>query len=112
MRPVELFAPRGARRLDVAWEDGSRTSYEHLVLRAFCPCAHCQGHQGPIGFRSEAETTDSLELDDVFEVGQYAVGLGWADGHSTGIYTYRFLRELARADGMSRDARRELTFER
>lgn len=112
--PIELRAPRSARRLEIVWDDGATTGYEHLVLRALCPCAHCQGHQGPIQWSSAVESAGeaALELDDVFEVGQYAIGLGWADGHATGIYTYRYLRELARAEGLPRDEQRGLTFER
>lgn len=112
--PVELRAPRSARRLEIVWSDGITTAYEHVVLRALCPCAHCQGHQGPVQWveGTEGAPESALELDDVFEVGQYAIGLSWADGHSTGIYTYRYLRELAKADGLPRDAQRELTFDR
>jgi DUF971 family protein len=32
-------------------------------------------------------------------VGNYAVGLAWADSHSGGIYTFEYLRDLARLDG-------------
>lgn len=112
--PVELRAPRGARILEIVWSDGATTSYEHVVLRALCPCAHCQGHQGPVqwveGIESAPET--ALDLDDVFEVGQYAIGLSWADGHSTGIYSYRYLLDLATAEGMPRAEQRALTFDR
>jgi DUF971 family protein len=112
--PVEIRAPRGARRLEIVWADGATTGYEHVVLRALCPCAHCQGHNGPIQW---VEGTDeaapaALELDDVFEVGQYAIGLGWVDGHATGIYTFRYLLALASAESLSREAQHALTFER
>ncbi len=92
--PVELRAPRGARVMEIEWSDGVTSSYRHVVLRGFCPCAHCQGHQGPVVFFDPGEQA-SHELDLVEPVGNYAVRLGWSDGHSTGIYTFRFLRELA-----------------
>lgn len=112
--PVELRAPRGARRLEIVWDDGRTTSYEHVVLRALCPCAHCQGHQGPVQWVHGTEELgeSAVELDDVFEVGQYALGLTWADGHATGIYTFRYLRDLAKAEGLPREAQRALTFDR
>lgn len=112
--PVEIRAPRGARRLEIVWDDERTTAYEHVVLRALCPCAHCQGHQGPIQW--VAGTDDAPEsavlLDDIFEVGQYAIGLAWMDGHSTGLYTFKYLDALAKAEGMSRDQQRALTFDR
>jgi DUF971 family protein len=92
--PVELRAPRGARRLEIDWADGSSTAFRHVVLRGFCPCAHCQGHHGPVAWVDGAEAAD-LELVDVEQVGNYALRLGWGDRHATGIYTFRFLRELA-----------------
>lgn len=92
--PVELRAPRGARLMEIEWSDGATTSYRHLILRGFCPCAHCQGHHGPILWVEGAESA-SHELTSIEEVGNYAVQLGWADGHATGIYSFRYLRELA-----------------
>jgi DUF971 family protein len=35
-----------------------------------------------------------LELREIEQVGNYALGLTWADGHKTGIYSFRFLRAL------------------
>lgn len=91
--PVELHAPRGAVVLEIVWSDGLRSSFSHRLLRGFCPCAYCQGHQGPIRWAQTAPAQD-VAIDDIEEVGNYAVRLGWADGHTTGIYTFRFLRQL------------------
>ena len=91
--PIELRAPRGATTLEIAWSNGSTTRYRHAILRGFCPCAHCQGHQGPIHWAEEA-SDDDVEILEIEEVGNYAVRLVFADGHSTGIYTFELLREL------------------
>lgn len=91
--PVELRAPRGARVLEIVWSDGLTSTFAHRLLRGFCPCAYCQGHQGPIRWAEGAPEQD-LAIDDIEEVGRYALRLGWADGHTTGIYSFRFLREL------------------
>lgn len=34
------------------------------------------------------------ELADITLVGMYGMGARWADGHSTGIYTFEHLRRL------------------
>lgn len=91
--PVELRAPEGARLMEIDWSDGTTTSHPHLLLRGFCPCAHCQGHHGPLVWVEGAEHA-SLELASIEEVGNYAIQLAWGDGHATGIYSFRFLREL------------------
>ena len=88
--PIEVRAPRGARVMHVAFEDGHEGVYPHELLRGYCPCAQCQGHSGPIRFVPGGD----LELVDIAEVGNYALRLTWGDGHSTGIYSFRFLREL------------------
>ncbi len=38
---------------------------------------------------------DELKLADARLIGQYALALGFASGHATGIYTFRYLRSLA-----------------
>lgn len=88
--PIEVRAPRGARRLEIEFEDGHRASYPHEILRGYCPCAVCQGHQGPIRFVAGGDQ----ELLEVAEVGDYALRFSWGDGHATGIYTFSFLRDL------------------
>lgn len=37
---------------------------------------------------------EEQRLTEVVLVGQYAVQIGFASGHSTGIYTFRNLRSL------------------
>lgn len=109
--PIELRAPRGARRLEIDWDDGSTSAYRHAILRGFCPCAHCQGHHGPVSWVLGAEEKD-LELAEVAEVGNYALQLTWGDGHGTGIYTFRFLRELDPVGQADVEDVRELRFSR
>lgn len=94
LTPVEVRAPRGARQMEIDWADGHRSLLPHAVLRGYCPCAHCQGHEGPITYTPQDESTGALELVDLEEVGNYALRLAWGDGHGTGIYSFRFLREL------------------
>jgi DUF971 family protein len=93
-QPVELRAPRGAKHVEIVWADGKVTSYENDVLRGFCPSALWQGHQGPLRYIAGGQA----ELLDVEEVGSYGLKLTWPD-NNTGIYTFRFLRQLGEIDG-------------
>jgi DUF971 family protein len=94
---IELRAPRGATVMEIDWSDGTTARYPHALLRGFCPCAHCQGHQGPIQWAGGQWESDpsATELADIEEMGNYALRLAWADGHSTGLYTFVHLRQLA-----------------
>jgi DUF971 family protein len=90
IRPVELKAPHGAQDLVIRWADGQLDKLPHRILRGFCPCAACQGHSGTIRFQAGG----NLELREIEQVGNYALGLRWGDGHDSGIYSFRFLRSL------------------
>lgn len=89
-------SPRGARTTEIDWGDGHKGIYPHEVLRGYCPCASCQGHSGSITFKP-AEGI-ALELEEIGTVGNYALALTWFDGHSSGIYAYKYLRSLCQCE--------------
>jgi DUF971 family protein len=103
--PTKVRSPRGAVVTEVDWSDGTATRHPHQILRGLCPCAKCQGHDHGIRWVEEVERASQLqlELSHIEQVGNYAVGLTWGDGHSGGIYTFEYLRELARLDGWPTD---------
>ena len=82
--------------LEIAWEDGARTRYPGAQMRWACPCAECRGEGGSTGrLATLAELgEDEQRMTDVTLVGQYALQIGFASGHATGIYTFRYLRKL------------------
>ena len=96
MEPIEVRAPKNARLLEIVWDDDSTTFHRHLMLRGFCPCAMCQGHEGPVRW---VDATDQLppvafDLESLEPTGSYALRLQWGDGHGSGIYTFDHLRAL------------------
>ena len=88
--PMGVRAPHGARVFEITWADGQTLPVPHRVLRGYCPCAGCQGHASGIRFQEAGDP----ELREISQVGNYALELGWGDGHATGIYTFRYLRRL------------------
>lgn len=112
--PSEVRAPQGARVLEVQWQDGSTSRIRHEVLRGFCPCAHCQGHQGPIRWQATVnDLPDSaLELSDLDEVGSYALRLSWGDQHNSGLFRFEYLKELGDLEGEPTEAIRAKVFRR
>jgi DUF971 family protein len=87
---VEVRHEKGARRLVVTWDDGHVSPFPIDYLRSWCPCATCQGHE-PVARYLGLEGQELVHVDGV---GNYALSLTWADGHSTGIYSFRRLRQL------------------
>lgn len=80
----------------MTWDDGLQSTFSGSRLRYACPCAECRGELGAPGRldRGEALAPEELELVDVSLVGRYALQLAFASGHSTGIYSFRYLRQL------------------
>ena len=70
--------------------------YSGEKLRWACPCAGCRGEMGVPGHLDHVGELGPEEkvLAEVVLVGQYAVQIGFASGHSTGIYTFRNLRSM------------------
>lgn len=98
MHRLELrnIQPIGAE-LALHWSDG-RESYLPLeFLRRACPCALCGGEPDLLGniLRPQVNyTAESFRLLRFDFIGGYALQLRWADGHSTGLYSFQYLRRL------------------
>jgi len=99
--PVEARHEKGARRLVVSWDDGHVSIYPLDYLRSWCPCAGCQGHS-PTSRYLDLRDQELLALEGV---GNYALGFTWQDGHSTGIYSFRFLRSICPCDACGGEKR-------
>ena len=90
--PVEIRLPKDRRTLRVAFDDGRIFDLPAELLRVTSPSAEVQGH-------SEAERKTvggkrNVTILSVDPVGNYAVRIGFDDMHSTGIYSWVFLRDL------------------
>ncbi len=84
--------------LAIAWNDSTETYLPLEFLRRHCPCAACGGEPDVLGqiVRPRVDySLKSFELTGWLGVGGYAIQPKWGDGHSTGIYSYKFLRNLA-----------------
>jgi DUF971 family protein len=108
VQPTGVVMDSTARRVEIDWADGHQSPYPYSYLRQWCPCASCreqraqaeQAPKQPLQLRvlptNVAQT--SSDLADVEVVGRYAFQLTWADGHNTGIYSFRMLREMCECD--------------
>jgi len=93
----DVIAPSLEKKaIDITWLDNHHSSYGFEFLRWSCPCAICRGEGGKPGVLATTErlTPEQIELTDVGPVGNYAMSITWKDGHSTGIYSWEYLRHL------------------
>lgn len=96
-RPTSWRIDRERRVLHIDWEDDATTEYGFEELRRACPCAFCAGEGGFRGTMSPTAPLSGrqIELMEVQPVGRYGIAPQWADGHNTGIYTFKMLRQAA-----------------
>ena len=89
-------------KLEIDWQDGRKSVYKIAYLRALCPCAQCKAQREEQkksksllrvlpGNHSLPLAAKSAEL-----VGNYALRIDWSDQHGSGIYSFEYLRDIAR----------------
>ena len=95
--PTEIRLNRAEKRLEVDFADGSRFSFPAELLRVESPSAEVQGHHPEE--RKTVPGRRHVGIVSVEPVGNYAVRLGFDDGHNSGIYSWDFLHRLGREQG-------------
>lgn len=88
--PTEINYQQANGVVRIIWNDGHVGEYALQYLRGYCPCALCQGHGNDRNFISVPDA----QIQEIRAVGNYAIEFKWHDGHSTGIYSYDYLRAL------------------
>ena len=107
---VKVHVKTGAG-MDITWADGHTSHFEFAYLREQCPCATCNDE------RAKKENMASLNLPSspllqmykakpraqaATQVGSYAIQFTFNDGHSTGIYSYDYLRTQCPCENCAR----------
>ncbi len=96
MRPLDI--QQIGAELAIRWEDNTESYIPLEKMRRHCPCAGCKGEIDVMGNLYKAPdkplTPSAFQLLRLNNVGGYAISPVWADGHSTGIYSYDYLKRL------------------
>jgi len=74
-------------------DDGQESYIDFEKLRRACPCALCKGEANVMVAARPAPqnfTPASFEMRRWEYVGGYAIQPHWADGHSSGLYSYTY----------------------
>jgi DUF971 family protein len=88
----------GDSGLRITWADDLVCHYLAAELRRACPCAQCVNEWTGQRVLEPETVPDALMIADVSIVGRYALNFRWSDGHETGIYSFRYLREFCESD--------------
>ena len=113
--PVEIRLKRAEKILELDYDDGRTFRLPAELLRVESPSAEVMGHApGQKRIVAGRRHVGIMELEPE---GNYAIRIVFDDLHDTGIYTWRYLRELGETqdakwrdyldalerDGLSRD---------
>ena len=93
IEPREIMQ-EGEARVRITWADGRVCSFDAPSLRRACPCAQCVNEWTGERMLKAETISDELQIADLDLVGRYALSFRWSDGHETGIYSFRLLREF------------------
>ena len=95
---IDLKKDRG---LTIQWQDGSGSYYSIAYLRRMSPSADMrelrrQMERNPLTVMPAMTGPGGapLEASGAELVGNYAIRITFSDGHDTGIYSWRYLREI------------------
>jgi DUF971 family protein len=99
---VKVHVKTGAG-VDITWADGHTSHFDFAFLRENCPCASCNDERG----KKESLRAMNLPASPLLpmykpkaraqsatQVGNYAIQINFTDGHSTGIFSYDYLRSM------------------
>ena len=84
----------GNKEVKILWENGHESIYAFRLLRQNCQCAMCVDERSGKLILDRGSVAEDMEGLKVDLVGNYALGITFGDGHSTGIFTFDHLRKL------------------
>lgn len=89
----QITLRRQSRVLELRFADGTAYALPFEYLRVHSPSAEVQGHGPGEGVLVTGKA--DVQILRVEPVGQYAVRLVFDDGHDSGLYTWKYLHQLA-----------------
>lgn len=81
--------------VSIKWSDDSETRYSATQLRRSCPCATCVNEWTGEKILADGDIADDLSFSSISIVGRYALNFHFSDGHDTGIFSFKYLRDLS-----------------
>lgn len=89
---TEIRCSQDRNTLQVSFEDGASYQISAELLRVESPSAEVQGH----GANTKITVLDKkdIKITTIHPVGNYAIRIGFDDGHDTGIYSWDILAEF------------------
>lgn len=85
----------GENGVTIEWSDDRESSFGARQLRIACPCAGCVDEWTGEKTLNQDSVPGDLSISSISIVGRYALNFHFSDGHETGIFSFKYLRDLA-----------------
>lgn len=89
--PTEVRLNPARDQLAVAFDNGERFELRAEYLRVELPSAEVRNHGGP---KTIVTGKESVKIEGLEPVGNYALRIGFDDGHDSGLYSWDYLHKL------------------
>ena len=87
-----------SKQVTITWNDGRTSVYPVEYLRSKCPCATCRevhADTNPLKILPQGMKFDGpISVKTAKLMGRYALNFEFSDDHSTGIFSFKYLREI------------------
>lgn len=93
--------------LFIRWPDGHESVYAPYHLRINCRCAVCIDENTGRRTLDPSRVPLDIQMQGINPVGRYAISINFNDGHNTGIFTFKRLRDLCQCPICSEGAKKE-----
>lgn len=94
IEPLQIIEENDAE-ISIVWSDEIETKYSAAQLRRACPCASCVNEWTGEKMLKPESVSDDLSFKYIGVVGRYALNFNFSDGHDTGIYSFKYLRDMS-----------------
>jgi len=85
----------------IHWPDAHKSIYRPYTLRVHCACASCVNENTGQKTLNPRTIIPDIRITTVGKIGRYALSLRFSDGHTTGIYSFKRLRQLCECESCS-----------
>ena len=92
-KPKELVKTKD-NAFRIVWDDAHVSTYPYRYLRQHCACAWCRDEVTGKQLLDPESVPEDLKGLGASTVGLYGLKFDFSDGHSTGIYTFDYLRAI------------------
>ncbi|MDI1241700.1 MAG: DUF971 domain-containing protein [bacterium] len=93
VEPLQIVE-ESASEVSIKWSDDIESRFTAAALRRSCPCAGCINEWTGEKMLDPEKIADDLTFRKISLVGRYALNFDFSDGHETGIFSFKYLRDL------------------